>query len=62
MQNSPATIHLLWEDQRRVEKARRAAGFREWLKSFAQMFALIALALTLAAVLAGLATTGSIQL
>lgn len=62
MQNSPTTIDLLWEDQLRVEKARRATGFREWLKSFGLMFALIALALTLAAVLAGLATTGSIQL
>ncbi|MFN0171881.1 MAG: hypothetical protein ACKV22_36165 [Bryobacteraceae bacterium] len=62
MQNSPATLDLLWEHQLRVEKARRDIGFRKWLKSFALMFAWIALALTVAAVLAGLAAAGSIQL
>ena len=62
MQNSPATIDPLWEDQLRMEKAQRAIGFHKWLKSFGLMFALVALALTLAAVLARLAAGGSIQL
>jgi hypothetical protein len=53
---SPAA-DLLWEEQQRSQKAQADLDQREWLKSFALVFALILLTLAAAAGLAGLVRT-----
>lgn len=61
MENSSAAGELRWDEQRRADRARTDLEHREWLKSFALVFGLIVLALTVATVLAGLGADGTIR-
>lgn len=62
MENSSSAIALLWEEQRRADRARKVLEHREWLKSFGLISGLIVLALTVATVLARLSVDGTIRL
>jgi hypothetical protein len=62
MENSSAGRELLWEEQQRADRAQTDLEHREWLKSFALVFALIVLAIAVAAVLASLGDHGTIRL
>ena len=52
MDHSSADKSLLWEQQQRVDRARKDLEFRQWWKSFALVFALVALTVAVATLLA----------
>jgi hypothetical protein len=54
MEDSSPAADLLWEEQQRAYKAQTDLEHREWLKSFALVFALILFTLAAAAGLARL--------
>jgi hypothetical protein len=58
MENSLTADELLWKQQQREDRAQTDLEHREWLKSFALLFALIVLALAVATVLAHLGPDG----
>jgi hypothetical protein len=59
MQDSLIADELLWKQQQREDRAQTDLEHREWLKSFALIFALIVLALAVATALARLGPGGT---
>ena len=54
MENS-SDKQLLWDRQQQADQVRKDREYRDWLKNFALVAALIALALVVARLLAGVA-------
>jgi hypothetical protein len=61
MENSSAANTLLWEERQRADRAQGKIEDREWLKNFALLFALIVIAVSVAAILAKLGANGAIR-
>jgi hypothetical protein len=52
MNHTAADKDLLWEQQQRIDKTRKDVEFHEWWKKFALVFALVALTVSVATLLA----------
>jgi len=52
MDQTPIDKSLLWDQQQRVDRARKDLEFSQWWKNFALVFALVALTVAVATVLA----------